>query len=242
MAKTTVPKGKSTQSSLLINEIKDGVVIMRDGSLRAVIMSSAINFDLMSSQEQQGIEVAYQGFLNSLHFPIQIVIRSLKVDLDQYLDSLNNKRLDQTNELLGALMDDYIDNIRTLLDQVNIMDKKFYVVVPYYPPVKVGKTSSLVTGLKSAVQPVKEITISEADFKNYKKELAERVSLVSNGMVQMSIRAVALGTQELIDLFYNWYNPDVAVNEKLVEPSQLQTPVVTKGRGSAATNQTLGVK
>jgi type IV secretory pathway VirB4 component len=236
MAKNTAIKGKSTQNSLLINEIKDGVVIMRDGSLRGVIMGSAINFDLMSGQEQNGVEVAYQGFLNSLHFPVQIVIRSQKVDLSQYLDMLENRRIDQTNELLGILMDDYIDNINSLLDQVNIMDKQFYVVVPYYPPVTAAKTVSLVTGLKGALQPMPQITISETDFHNYKKELSERVALVSNGMAQMGIRAIALGTQELVDLYYNWYNPEVAVNEKLIDVSQLQTPIVTRGDGSAPSN------
>ncbi len=94
----------------------------------------------------------------------------------------------------------------------------------------------------SAIQPMPEITVSEVDFREYKKELAERVSLASNGMTQMGIRAVALGSQELVDLYYNWYNPDVAINEKLIDPAQLQTPVVTRGVGSAPANQTPGVK
>jgi len=238
MAANTKPKSKSksTQNSLIINEIKDGVVIMRDGSLRGVVLGSAINFDLMSSQEQAGVEQAYQGFLNSLHFPVQIVIRSLRVDLDQYLEGLENRRLDQTNELLGALMEDYIDNIKALLDQVNIMDKQFYIVVPYYPPITAAKTVSLITGLRTAMQPMPQITINEGDFHNYKKELSERVALVSNGLAQMGIRAIALGTQELVDLYYNWYNPDVAVNEKLIDASQLETPAVTSGQGTRPTN------
>ena len=242
MAKNNSPKGKSTQNSLLINEIKDGVVVMRDGSLRGVVLGSAINFDLMSAQEQSGVELSYQGFLNALHFPVQIVIRSLKVDLDQYLDMLSSRRIDQTNELLGALMDDYIDNINALLDQVNIMDKQFYVVVPYYPPIKAAKTASLITGLRGAIQTMPKLTISENDFRDYKKELSERVALVSSGLSQMGIRAVALGTQELVDLYYNWYNPDVAINEKLIDASQLQTPIVTKGEGNAVNNTLPGVK
>src|SRR6266567_3757652 len=113
----------STQSSLLISEIKDGVVIMRDGSLRAVILVSAINFDLMSQQEQNSVEFSYQGFLNSLHFPIQICIRSRRIDLDTYMEKLNTRRSEQSNELLGALMDDYIANVKALIDEVHIMDK-----------------------------------------------------------------------------------------------------------------------
>jgi type IV secretory pathway VirB4 component len=227
------PTGKSTQDSLLINEIKDGVVVMRDGSLRGVILGSAINFDLMSQQEQNAIEFSFQGFLNGLHFPIQIVVRSQKIDLDAYIEKLNSLRNQQSNELLGILMDDYIANIHALIEEVNIMDKQFYVVVPYFPPVKVTKSASLVTGIKSAIQPMSRITVSEQDFMQYKKELSQRMAQVASGLSQMGIRALALGTQELVDLYYNWYNPDVAVNEKLIDASQLQTPVVTKGEGSA---------
>src|SRR5665213_898314 len=115
--------GKSTQNSLLISEIKDGVVVMRDGSLRAVILGSAINFDLMSSQEQDAVEFAYQGFLNSLHFPIQISIRSRRIDLDGYIEKLQTMQTEQSNQLLALLMEDYIANIKALVEEVNIMDK-----------------------------------------------------------------------------------------------------------------------
>jgi type IV secretory pathway VirB4 component len=224
---------KSTQNSLLISEIKDGIVIMRDGSLRAVVLGSAINFDLMSPQEQDAVEFAYQGFINSLHFPIQIVVKSQRIDLDNYIEKLKNLRNEQANELLGLLMDDYTANIRALVDEVNIMDKQFYVVVPYFPPLINTKSGNIIGGVTNAMKPAPVITVAEEDFRKYKQELQQRVSLVSSGMAQMGIRAVALGTQELIDLYYGWYNPEVAVNEKLIDPSQLQTPVVTKGDGSA---------
>ncbi len=225
--------GKSTQGSLLISEIKDGVVVMRDGSLRGVILGSAINFDLMSSQEQEAVEFAYQGFINSLHFPVQISIKSQKIDLDGYLEKLTALRSAQPNELLGLLMDDYMANIKALVDEVNIMDKQFYVTVPFFPPVNPTKTVSLIAGIKAALQPVPIITVEEDEFKKYKQELSQRMALVSSGMSQMGIRALALGTQELVDLYYGWYNPDVAVNEKLIDTSQLTSPVVTKGDGAA---------
>src|ERR1700677_1736490 len=114
----------STQNTLLIAEIRDGIVIMRDGSMRAVILGSSINFDLMSAQEQSGVEYAYQGFLNSLHFSVQIVVASRKIDIDSYVEKLQVMRHDQSNELLANLMDDYIANIKSLVDEVNIMDKK----------------------------------------------------------------------------------------------------------------------
>ena len=225
--------GKSTQNSLLISEIKDGVVIMRDGSLRAVILGSAINFDLMSTQEQNAVEFAYQGFLNSLHFPIQISIRSRKIDLDGYIEKLQTMQTEQSNQLLALLMEDYIANIRALVEEVNIMDKQFYIVVPYFPPANEVKSKNVLTSLVAAFTPTPVVTVNETDFNEYKKELSQRVALVSSGLTQMGIRAIALNTQELIDLYYSWYNPDTAVNEKLIDASQLQTAAVTKGDGVA---------
>ncbi len=239
---SSAQSNKSTQNTLLITEIKDGVVIMRDGSLRGVILGSAINFDLMSSQEQDAVEFAYQGFLNSLHFPIQIVIKSQKIDLDSYLEKLQGLRTNQPNDLLGVLMEDYIANIRSLVDDVNIMDKQFYIVVPFFPPQKIQKTTSLITGLKEAFQPTPMISISEEEFHQYKQELSQRMALVSSGMGQMGIRALALGTQELIDLYYGWYNPDTAGNQKLIDASQLGTPVVEKGNGAAPHGPLPGAK
>jgi type IV secretory pathway VirB4 component len=234
MAASANPQtGKSTQDTLLISEIKDGIVVMKDGSLRGVILGSAINFDLMSRSEQEAVESAYQGFLNSLHFPVQIVVRSQKIDISSYLEKLDVLRAEQPNELLGTLMDDYILNIRALVDEVNIMDKQFYVVVPYFPPVLNQKPATLITNLKAAFQPTPIITVSEEDFRKNKQELSQRMALAANGMAQMGIRAISLGTQELVDLYYSWYNPDVAANQKLIDVGQIGTPAVTKGDGAA---------
>lgn len=232
-ADTSARANKSTQNTLLISEIKDGVIVMRDGSLRGVILGSAINFDLMSSAEQEAVEYSYQGFINSLHFPIQIVIKSQKIELHSYLEKLDTLRGEQPNELLGALMDDYIANIRALIDEVNIMDKQFYVIVPYFPPLTIQKTTSLIGGIKAAFEPTPVITVAEEDFRKYKQELSQRMALVANGMSQMGIRAISLGTQELVDLYYSWYNPEVAANQKLIDTAQITTPVVTKGDGAA---------
>jgi type IV secretory pathway VirB4 component len=239
---STTHTSKSTQNSLLISEIKDGVVVMKDGSLRAVVLGSAINFELMSPQEQDAVEFSYQNFINSLHFPIQIVIQSHKIDLDGYLEKLDGLRSEQPNELLGFLMEDYIANIRALIEEVNIMDKQFYVVVPYFPPVEGKKSLSLIAGLQEAFQPTPMITVSEGDYQKYKTELSQRTALVTSGLTQVGIRAIALGTQELIDLYYGWYNPDVATNEKLIDASQLTTPVVQKGEGTAPRGPLPGAK
>src|SRR3954463_3996035 len=121
----------STQNALSISEIRDGIVIMNDGSFRAVIMCKSINFDLMSPQEREAVEFSYQGFLNSLYFPVQIFIRSQKVDLTPYLEKLVKIRGEQDNMLLGLLMEDYVNFLADIAQQTNIMDKKFYVVIKF---------------------------------------------------------------------------------------------------------------
>lgn len=222
---------KSTQNSLIISEIKDGMLVLKDGTLRSVILASAINFDLMSTREQDAVEYAYQGFLNALHFPIQILIKSQKVDLDGYIEKLSGLRSQQDNELLGLLMEDYIANIKGLVEEVNIMSKQFYITVPFFPPLtsKTGFFTTLITTLR----PTQVTTVTEQQFDDYKKELTQRVSLVAGGLNQIGIRAVPLNTQELVDLFYSAYNPDVAQNQKLIDPAQLQGALVTKGAGQA---------
>jgi type IV secretory pathway VirB4 component len=234
-------KAKSTQESLLISEIRDGIVVMRDGSLRAVVMGSAINFDLMSPEERDSVEYAYQTFLNSLHFQIQILIKSQKIDLDPYLEKLSLLRQDQDNQLLATLMDDYISNIRALVEEVNIMDKQFFVIIPYYPPAMAKiKNGNVFTAMASAFKPPTVMTVNEADFNQFKEELSQRVQLVMGGLSQMGIRSIPLNTQELIDLYYTSYNPDVAQTQKLVDAGQIQTAAVTKGQGDAPPPQLTG--
>src|SRR6185312_842927 len=126
----------STQNMLQLAEVRDGIVIMNDGSFRSVIMVKSINFDLMSPQEQEAVEYSYQGFLNSLFFPVQIFLRSQKVDIRPYIDKLDRIRSEHDNMLLAMLMEDYIGYIAELSQQTNIMDKKFYVVIPYFPVVE----------------------------------------------------------------------------------------------------------
>jgi type IV secretory pathway VirB4 component len=211
---------------LRISEIRDGIVVLRDGSLRSVILASAINFDLMSKQEQDGVELAFQGFLNSLHFPIQILVRSQRLDLDNYIESLKKQRQAQDNELLGTLMDDYIANIQGLIEEVNIMDKQFYVVVPFFPPVQTKE--GFISSLKTVLSPTQTVSIGENEFQQYKTELSQRVQLVAGGLGQLGVRAIPLATQELVDLYYTSYNPDVAANQKMVETQGVQTAVVTQ--------------
>lgn len=241
MAQQQRKQTKSTQDSLLIAEIRDGIVVMRDGSLRAVVMGSTINFDLMSPAERDSVEYAYQSFLNSLHFPIQIVVKSQKIDLDGYIEKLGRLRQDQDNELLGLLMDDYIANIRALVEEVNIMDKQFYIVVPYFPAAMTKvKGGNIFSSVGAAFKSTPVTTVGEADFQAFKEELSQRVQLVSGGLNQIGVRSIPLNTQELIDLYYASYNPDQAQNQKLIDSGQLQTAAVTQGEGDAPTQLTSG--
>jgi hypothetical protein len=224
------PKSNSTQESLLITEIKDGVVVLRDGSLRAVILASAINFDLMNRTEQDAVELSYQGFINSLHFPVEILIKSQRIDLEGYIAKLSKMHAEQDNPLLAELMEDYIANIKALIDEVNIMDKQFFVVVPFYPPLAITKTN-IVTSIGNLFKATPTISVGSAEFDQYKRELAQRVQLVVSGLNQMSVRGIPLSTQELVDLYYSSYNPDVAPNQKLIDANQMQTASVTRGGG-----------
>ena len=228
----------STQNSLLIAEIRDGIVIMNDGSFRSVVMVKSVNFDLMSPQEQEAVEYAYQGFLNSLYFPIQIFIRSQKVDLMPYITKLDKIRTEHDNMLLAMLMEDYINYIDQLSQQTNIMDKKFYVVVPYFPHVDVQtaitQSKNFVTGFLDLFNKKEQhVVINEADLEKAKTELRNRVQAVLQGLMQAGIQGLPLDTQELIELYYDTYNPDTATRQQLKNFNQLNADVITKGQGSA---------
>ena len=228
----------STQNALQIAEIRDGIVIMNDGSFRSVVMVKSINFDLMSPQEREAVEYSYQGFLNSLYFPVQIFIRSQRVDLRPYIERLDKIRSEQDNMLLALLMEDYIDFIAQLSAQTNIMDKKFYVVIPYFPVADLAKaltqSKNFFSGLKGLLNSKEQhVTINEADLNKAKDELRNRVQAVLAGLQQSSIQGLPLDTQELIELYYDTYNPDTATRQQLKNFDNLAAPVVEKGQGLA---------
>lgn len=223
-------KQMSTQSHLPFSEIKDGIVVMRDGSLRMIVLCSPTNFDLKSPAEKDAIEFAYQGFLNGLHFPIQIVIQSRKIDLDNYLAKLEQIQSNQANALLAGLMEDYIYNIRGLLDEVNIMEKRFYVVVPYYTSV-VSK-QNILTKLRGVSSDNTETTQTTGEYEQRKRDLMQRTTLVAQGLAQVGVRTAILKTQEVIELFYNSYNIAESQNQSLTNVRDVSTPAVTRTDGS----------
>ncbi len=226
----------TTQNSLLFSEIRDNMVVMNDGSFRAVIACKSINFDLMSSKEREGVEYSYQNFLNSLYFPAQILIRSQRVDIGPYLERLGNIRRDQENMLLNVLMDDYIDFIDALSQEANIMDKSFFVIVPYWPHGDINTIKRAGGGFftKIAAKPAnRAIVVDHAQYEKAKDEIKNHVDSVMSGLFQMGVKCVQLNTKELGEMYYNFYNPDTAVREPLGNFESITATYVRKGVGEA---------
>lgn len=228
----------STQNTLQFAEIRDGIVIMNDGSFRSVIMLKSINFDLMSPQEREAVEAAYQSFLNSLYFDIQIFIRSERIDIRPYIERLDKIRSEHDNMLLAMLMEDYIGFITEVSMQTNIMDKRFYLVIPFYAKADVKKaitqSKNFFTGLTNLFNNKEQhVVVNEADLEAAKSELRNRIQAVLASLQQCGVQGVPLDTQELIELYYDTYNPDTATRQQLKNFDDLAVPIVTKGEGHA---------
>ena len=222
----------STQSTLLISELRDNVVIMKDGSFRAVVACKSINFDLMSDMEREGVEYSYQNFLNSLKFTTQILMRSQRVDIGPYIERLSEIRRNNDNMLLGVLMDDYINFIDILSQEANIMDKSFFIIIPYYSSPDAEKVLMQTKNFFKSFSKNKGIEVTRIDRATYDKaltELTNRVDSVMSGLFQIGIHSVRLNTKELAELYYNFNNPDTAIREPLVDFSKLATMYVRKG-------------
>lgn len=227
----------TTQNTLQISEIRENMVIMRDGSYRAVVACKSINFDLMSSREREGVEYSYQNFLNSLYFPVQIFIRSQRVDIGPYIDRLVNLRKAQDNMLLGVLMEDYINFIDILSQEANIMDKSFFMVIPFFPAGDLSDLRGQAKGFFGklfAKQSNGSIKIDQASYEKAKDEIKNRVDSVTSGLFQIGIKSVQLNTKELGELYYNVYNPDTAVREPLGDFENVTSTYVRKGQGEAS--------
>lgn len=238
--KNPTSNANSTQNALLISEVRDGIAILNDGTFRAVIMCKSINFDLMSPQEREAVEFSYQGFLNSLYFPVQIFIRSSKVDLRPYLEKLDKIRSQQDNMLLGLLMEDYVTFLADIAQQTNIMDKRFYIIISYPEASQdvrkaLKQSTGFFTGAMELFSPNKtpHVVIDESVLEKAKTELRNRVQATMQGLQQCGIQSLPLDTQELIELYYDAYNPDTATRQQLKNFSDLGAPVVTRGTGNA---------
>lgn len=220
MAKTTgtIPRTRkksypSTQHRLYIAEIKQDVVILKDGTLRGVLEVSSINFALKSEDEQQAIIQGYVSFLNTLDFEIQIVIQSRKLDIRKYLASLDEMAKQQTNELLRMQTVEYRQYIDELVTLSEIMEKRFLVVVPYSPFSK--KRKSWFSRAQEVLFPTRVIKLADAKFTKYLKELDRRISIAAGGLTSIGLQVTQLDTQRLIELYYQLYNPTRGTNRPM---------------------------
>lgn len=213
----------STQTHLPIAEIKDGVVILRDGTLRAILMTSSINFYLKSEDEQNALISSYVGFLNSLDFPIQICVQSRRLQIEPYVKKLAQIEKEQINELLRVQTADYRSFIQELVDIGQIMTKRFYVVVPYDP--SSSKKKGFWARFNEVLKPALTIRLKEDRFAKRKSELDIRVRKVSGGLEGMSLEIAQLDTQSLVELYYMTYNPDIAFAEGLGPIEKMQVEI-----------------
>ncbi len=192
---------KPTQQFVPIKEVRDGIVILKDGGLRAVLLVSSINLLLKTYEEQKAILLQFQNFLNSLDFSIQIVIQSRRYDIRPYL-ALLDKRLGEIVEpLLKIQTREYAEFIRTFTDKVNIMTKSFYIVVSY------SATTPSFGAAKSALSFGKKGTTEEEGFEEKRSQLEQRAAVIDGGLSGLGIRVARLGTEEIIELFYKTFNP-----------------------------------
>lgn len=199
--------GASTQKYVDIEAIREGVIILKNGALRSVLLVSSINFDLKSSQEQDAIIGQYQNFLNSLDFPVQIVISSRRFNIEPYLALLHEKEAEQTNELLRFQISEYKNFIKNLTEVSNIMAKFFYVVVPFSS--SEDEKSGLIDKLTGIFKQKKTIGMHGALFETYRSQLVQRVEHVSAALSGTGVRVTQLNAEEIIELLYNSYNPSL---------------------------------
>ncbi len=196
----------SSQKFVEIQDIKDDVIILKNGGLRAVCVASSINFELKGSEEQQALIGRFQGFINSLDFSLQILVNSRKLNIDPYLENLKGLAKTQENELLRAQTIEYIEFIRKFVDMTDIMNKSFYLIIPYNP---VGaKKEKLLDKIKYIIKPQQTTQkISPEKFEEYKDQLMQRVDHIATGLTGLEIKTAPLDTKQLIRLFYEFYNP-----------------------------------
>jgi len=224
MPKSELAKKKTnaaTQQYLNIAEVRDNVLVLKDGSLRAALLASSVNFALKSEEEQNAIIQSYIAFLNSLDFPIQIVVQSRRLNMDKYLEGLVAKQREQTNELLRTQIAEYREYIQQLVTLGEIMSKRFYLVVPLDSKNK-GGHKGFFEQLGAVISPATVIRLSNSIFQRYVVRLESRVDKVVSGLGSLGVTAVQLDTQSLIELLYSSYNPELSYSQKLPEGEQFK--------------------
>jgi len=202
--------GTPAQQFVPVQEVRDGIVVLKDGTLCTVVLVSSINLSLKSYDEQRATLQQFQNFLNTIDFPVQIVVQSRKYDVRPYIVTLENRLKEQTEQLLQVQTREYIQFIQTFTEQVNVMRKSFFVIIPYTPPIVNQKGG--IGKLLSFIKPKTEGDSSIGDFEEERTQLEQRVSVVEQGLTRVGLRLVQLGTQEVIEVLYKTFNPGESVS------------------------------
>ena len=196
----------ATQEFVPIKEVRDGIVILKEGGMRAVLLCSSTNFALKSEDERNAILFQFQDFLNSLDFSIEILIQSRKLDIRPYIALLEEQENKQTNNLMKIQVREYIEFIKNFTENTNIMTKHFFIVVPYTPAmISPLANTGILSGLFN--KRTQDKPTGDANFDESRSQLEERLSVVEQGLVRTGIRVARLGTEEVIELFYKAFNP-----------------------------------
>jgi len=198
-----MPSSQATQDFVPIREVRDGIIVLKDGSLRAVLLTSSLNFSLKSEDEQKALILQFQNFLNSLEFSVQISIQSRKLDIRPYIALLEERYAAQTGELLKIQTREYIEFIKNFTESSNIMTKNFFVVVPYNPAII--NSQGGIGGFFKKSGDAKSNAV--AQFEENRSQLEQRIGVVVQGLSRVGVRVAQLGTEEAIELFYKAFNP-----------------------------------
>ncbi len=197
---------QASQDFVPVKEVRDGVVMLRDGGLRAVLMASSLNFALKSDDEQSAFIVQFQNFFNSLDFSVQIYIQSRDLDIRPYLATLEDAYKNTMDDLMRIQIREYIDFIRSFVEGANIMTKHFFVVVPYDPaPLAINK--GILSNIPFVGGGKEGDTTDQSTFEENVSQLDQRISIVQQGLVRTGVRTVQLDTEEVVELLYKIFNP-----------------------------------
>ena len=207
-----MPATQSAQNFVDVREVRGGLIVLNDGSYRGILMCSSINFALKSADEQQAIIQGFQGFLSTLDFSVQILAHSRRMDIRPYLALLQTRENKQQTELMRIQVREYIGFIRSFTENANIMSKTFYIVVPYSPAIIALPTT--MSSIPFFGGKKKKGDEKQSGFEEQRAQLEQRMSVVASGLSGSGVRAVPLGTEEVVELLYRSYNP-----------GELETPI-----------------
>jgi type IV secretory pathway VirB4 component len=205
-----------TQSFVPIQEVRDGIVILKDGSMRAILMTSSVNFALKSEDEQKSIIYQFQNFLNSLNFDMQIFIQSRNLDIRPYVSLLEDRLKVQTDDLMKIQIKEYMQFVRSFTEQANIMTKRFFIVVPY-TPISANVTKAKKSFFGSSKKTESQNQMVQDAFAESKTQIAQRIDVILSGVARTGVRAVQLQTEEVIEVFYQLFNPGEAEKPLVIQ-------------------------